>query len=381
MTNWMVASVEFLGLVYYEAILAVIMGAFSNISAKRKKYYIFFALLPLALMTMFRSETIGNDTKEYIKLFESVKALPLSYVLQNSRFEKGYLLYTYLLTKLSDNHQILLITSGAFFYYSLARWLNKWCKSPGVVVCLLVDMLYIDNWMSSNRQTLAFFILLFAFDYLVEHRFVRFLLLTLLAAQFHNVAYIFLLAWPICNFNKKDAQIIYSRRNEKRYTIIVAITTIIMFALVNPIINYFVKLFPVYRYYLFGGYMDGKARLAVILNILVYGIMLLIPYLLGNNYKNMEHTSYRLTIRRFAILSLAFWFLANKATLVNRCGSVYAFFALADYAESVREIHSQTNKRTLLIMTLILFAIYGLIITLLKTPEWQTTYPFKWCFI
>lgn len=27
-----------------------------------------------------------------------------------------------------------------------------------------------------------------------------------------------------------------------------------------------------------------------------------------------------------------------------------------------------------------LFALYGVIITIYRTPEWQTTYPFEWCF-
>lgn len=101
------------------------------------------------------------------------------------------MLFTYVLTRLFSSRQCVLIAEGAIVYLSLARWLNKWCKAPGLFVCLIVEMLEIDGWMSIQRQALAMAILFFAYDVLIEKKLLRFVVLVILAAQFHAVAYVF----------------------------------------------------------------------------------------------------------------------------------------------------------------------------------------------
>ena len=193
----MLATVEFLGLVGYEVLIAYAMKAFLPMNQKKKIIYLFWALLPLALMTMFHSESIGNDTQAYTELFDAVCNMTLKQALSNGRFEKGYMLFTYVLTRLFSSRQCVLIAEGAIVYLSLARWLNKWCKAPGLFVCLIVEMLEIDGWMSIQRQALAMAILFFAYDVLIEKKLLRFVVLVILAAQFHAVAYVFLLTWPM----------------------------------------------------------------------------------------------------------------------------------------------------------------------------------------
>lgn len=194
MDKWLImeesvlATVEFLGLVGYEVLIAYAMKAFWPMNQKKKIIYLFWALLPLALMTMFHSESIGNDTQAYTELFDAVCNMTLKQALSNGRFEKGYMLFTYVLTRLFSSRQCVLIAEGAIVYLSLARWLNKWCKAPGLFVCLIVEMLEIDGWMSIQRQALAMAILFFAYDVLIEKKLLRFVVLVILAAQFHAVA-------------------------------------------------------------------------------------------------------------------------------------------------------------------------------------------------
>lgn len=115
----MLAIVEFLGLIGYEVSLAYIMKAFQPMKASGKKVYLFWALLPLAAMTMFHSESIGNDTRAYTELFEAVKGMTLKTVLSNNRYEKGYMLFTCVLTRLFSSRQSVLIAEGAIVYLSL----------------------------------------------------------------------------------------------------------------------------------------------------------------------------------------------------------------------------------------------------------------------
>lgn len=381
MTNWGTATIEFLGLVYYEVIVALVSGAFSEMKPKRKAGYLFFALMPLAIMTMFRADSVGNDTLEYVRLFDSVKYLSLERILDSTRYEKGYLLLNFLLSKVSKNSRVVLVTVGAFSYFSLARWLNKWSKTPGMMVCLLVEMLYIDSWMSTIRQTVAFFIVLFAFDYLVQHKLWRFLITTLFAAQFHNAAYIFLMTWPMVYwFAPKCLDHLYSKIQEKRFRKSAIIGGVLVLLCFKSILNYLVQLFPVYSYYISGEYMDGNSRLAVILKVVVYGLMICVPLVLSTKSRKSDNaTACRMAIHRFALINIILWILANKATIIVRLTDVFAFFALSDYVECVNDIDYSRNRECLIALSVVAFAAYGLLITLLKTPEWQTTYPFKWC--
>lgn len=378
MTSKVIAAIEFLGLVYYEVMLALITGAFQKMKSQKKLWYLVLAVLPLALMTMFRAGSIGNDTQGYIDYFDSIKSLSLSQALDNTRFEKGYILLNYILSRISKNSQILLIVSGAFSYFSLSRWIYKWSAAPGLILCLAVEMLYIDSWMNIVRQAIAFFILLFAFDDLVERKFWRFLVITVLAAQFHNAAYAFLLAWPVAHLLRSIKR--NSVAAEKRFQKYVLFAGVLAFFFISPLLNQLINLFPVYSYYVAGEYMNGEARLAVILKIVVYGLMVYIPSFLGK--KNIEKTqTSQMVIHRFAVLNIAIMLLANRATVFMRVANIFSFYALPDYIESVNGIEYRANRKILIVFTLIAFAVYGLVITLLKTPEWQTTYPFEWCFV
>lgn len=372
----MLAIAEFLGLVGYEALLAYAMKAFRPMKDSSKKVYLFWALLPLAAMTMFHSENIGNDTRAYTGLFEAVKEMTLKMALSNGRFEKGYMLFTYVLTRLFSSRQCVLIAEGAIVYLSLARWLNKWCKAPGLFVCLIVEMLEIDGWMSIQRQALAMAILFFAYDALVEKKLLRFFILVILAAQFHAVAYVFLLAWPMLWWVDE-----YRRNSlEKKWQFekLMAVCVVGIALLTWPMINLLLKIFPKYQYYMSGVYMDGQARLAIILKIIVYALMLLAPRWIKNQNRGTRQSVVELSLYRMALINIVILVAANQATILTRFSGVFSLYAIADFSEQVAWLQYKKNREIVTILALVLFAVYGGVITLYRTPEWQTTYPFVW---
>lgn len=372
----MLATVEFLGLVGYEVLTAYAMKAFWPMNQKKKIIYLFWALLPLALMTMFHSENIGNDTRAYTDLFEAVKEMTLKMVLSNGRFEKGYMLFTYVLTRLFSSRQCVLIAEGAIVYLSLARWLNKWCKAPGLFVCLIVEMLEIDGWMSAARQSLAVAVLLFAYDALVEKKLLRFFILVILAAQFHAVAYVFLLAWPMLWWVDE-----YRRNSlEKKWQFekLMAVCVVGIALLTWPMINLLLKIFPKYQYYMSGVYMDGQARLAIILKIIVYALMLLAPRWIKNQNRGTRQSVVELSLYRMALINIVILVAANQATILTRFSGIFSVYAVAEFSEQASKLKRGKNRKIVTVAALILFALYGVIITIYRTPEWQTTYPFEW---
>lgn len=372
----MLAVVEFLGLVAYEILMAFFMGAFHPMENAKKKRYLFLALFPLVAMTMFHSKNIGNDTRAYTDLFEDVKEMTLKMALSNGRFEKGYMLFTYVLTRLFSSRQCVLIAEGAIVYLSLSRWLNKWCKAPGLFVCLIVEMLEIDGWMSAARQSLAVAVLLFAYDALVEKKLLRFFILVILAAQFHAVAYVFLLAWPMLWWVDE-----YRRNSlEKKWQFekLMAVCVVGIALLTWPMINLLLKIFPKYQYYMSGVYMDGQARLAIILKIIVYALMLLAPRWIKNQNRGTRQSVVELSLYRMALINIVILVAANQATILTRFSGIFSVYAVAEFSEQASKLKRGKNRKIVTVAALILFALYGVIITIYRTPEWQTTYPFEW---
>lgn len=372
----MLAVVEFLGLVAYEILMAFFMGAFHPMENAKKKRYLFLALFPLVAMTMFHSENIGNDTRAYTDLFEDVKEMTLKMALSNGRFEKGYMLFTYVLTRLFSSRQCVLIAEGAIVYLSLSRWLNKWCKAPGLFVCLIVEMLEIDGWMSAARQSLAVAVLLFAYDALVEKKLLRFFILVILAAQFHAVAYVFLLAWPMLWWVDE-----YRRNSlEKKWQFekLMAVCVVGIALLTWPMINLLLKIFPKYQYYMSGVYMDGQARLAIILKIIVYALMLLAPRWIKNQNRGTRQSVVELSLYRMALINIVILVAANQATILTRFSGIFSVYAVAEFSEQASKLKRGKNRKIVTVAALILFALYGVIITIYRTPEWQATYPFEW---
>lgn len=80
---------QFLGLVAFEIVVAILFNAFSTMQ-KRKLPYLICAISPLAAMMMFHSRYIGNDSLNYYNLFLQTSRATVQDLLTNTRFEHGY---------------------------------------------------------------------------------------------------------------------------------------------------------------------------------------------------------------------------------------------------------------------------------------------------
>lgn len=373
------AIVEFLGVVSYEIFVAYVMKAFCPMQQKRKAIYLFWALFPLALMTMLHGENIGNDTHAYTELFDAVRSMTLAQALSNGRFEKGYMLFTYILTRICSTRQSVLIAEGMIVYLSFARWLSKWSKAPGMVVCLIVEMLVIDEWMSVLRQALAMAILFFAFDALVEKKLLRFYILVVLAAQFHAISYVFLLTYPMLWWFR-EYKLGQARQLKKNwdYEKLMIVCAIEITLLLQPMLKLLLRLFPKYQYYVSGAYMDGQARIAIVVKIIIYGMMLIVPLWIRRIWNKGREGTRDVALYRMSIANIVLLVAANQATILTRISDVFLIYAIMYSSEHVSRLQYGKNRKLLTAAILILFALYGVIATIYRTPSWQTTYPFEW---
>ena len=350
---------------------SVTFSAFAPMGRVQKRNYLIVSLGILALMTMFRGPFVGNDTQSYIGTFESIARTEniIGYI-RSSSIEPGYILWNWIISRFSSDYQALFIISGLFVYLSIGRFIYRWASAPGLMVCAIVAMRLFDGYLSTMRQTLALAVLLFAFNCARENKPILFTLLSLIAAQFHMASLLFLCVYPIIHFN-------YSV-TDKMNKVLVAVVVIgfvgILMVAFDQILSFLLRLFPKYRYYLGGSTVDGDPRLATLLNIAVYSLMIVVPsHIVENNKNNSQHGD---AIHRLALFNILILVVSINATIFTRFTGLFSLFSLCDFSSSVQQLKKRENA-ALSFISIGLLYIYGLVIALAKTPEWYSTYPYS----
>lgn len=349
---------------------------------KSKKNYICFMFIILAILMMFRHEYIGNDTPTYFRFYRSVgRASNIEYFLEDTRFEKGFVYLCYYLNKISPNPQLLLMVSGAFVAYAFGRFIYKYSEIPWMSVLMFLTLQFFDLSMSGVRQILSVAILLFAYDFLVERKFIRFLALVLLAASIHTSAIAFLLIYPFAGKKHKPSFYFWS-----------VVTAGVIFVAFVPFIKGIEFLFPQYSHYLTNegatSYTAG-ATVAVALQFALWMIIFIFSVMYGKKIRE-ETPKHRLRTRAImenrkiyvnAVHEITMWFgvlalfLSLRGTILTRFKYVFASSLLVYFPNMLSNVKRQNERDLVSYVSGAVFVLYSVIIYTFR-PFWQSTYPF-----
>jgi len=186
---------------------------FTNKKIKVDSIYFYIIGTVLILISGLRKYTIGIDTYAYKVRFVQVKALDFGNFLSNFELEYGYNFLEFLVSRITDDFQLLLITIAIIYIISVSKIIKKYSAYPPISFLLFLTLGFYTFGMSSIRQTIAISITLLSFDYIIEKKLLKFMIIVLIASFFHVSALIFL---PSYWFNK-------FRINKKSITIFVAV--------------------------------------------------------------------------------------------------------------------------------------------------------------
>lgn len=147
----------------------------------------------------------------------------------------------------------------------------------------------------------------------------------------------------------------------------------------DKMLSVLLSLFPKYQYYLGGSSVDGEVRLATVLNIAVYSLMIIVPKFFNVDEKRcvaLPDTS----IHRLALFNVIVFILSTNATIFTRFTGLFSLFSICDFAASVQRLDKRENMALSLVSVGLLY-LYGLIVAIARTPEWYTTYPYVFCWM
>lgn len=368
-----------------------------KISSKNKIEKILFLVLAILIPTLvaaFRSDIIGTDVRTYVEPIQNWANSNNTYsnfinyngTLINgelfNRFEKGYVSLIYFCSKINPSLSFNLFVSELIMIGCVLYGLIRFNKIRQISIVLGLFIFYnIFYNMSFNmvRQSIAMFILLFGFNYLLKEEWLKYFVVVVLACLFHNSAIIGLLFFVIYYFLycKKQDKYNFSIRNEvitneMIRTIIVVVIGLILLSIL-PILRNLINAigFPQYAVYIPSH-----------INFSLRQILVRLPFLLillaewPDNKDNKLRYFYLIMFLTDIFVSL---FSSNETTATGYSSRI-AWYAAVFYIYALPDMLNFKNKSKDIILTILLviyLIIYWYVFTVVLNYNATVPYVFR----
>ena len=168
------------------------------------KYYMIIAGILVALVMGLRTKYTGStDTRMYMMFFEQI-AEQNSFLecydrnLAETEFifsETGFYLFLWLLSRITQEGQILVLVTSAFITFCACRFIYKNTQDPPTGLLIYVCLGLFTFNMNGMRQAMAMSVCMLGYELVKKRKFLWFLAVVFLAMQFHKTAFCFVIVY------------------------------------------------------------------------------------------------------------------------------------------------------------------------------------------
>lgn len=353
-----------MGIYISVAFIYLFLGRLVCANRHKKGFSIFLFFLTF-LMFALRSVHVGLDTSVYWSFYNTCQRTPWSKLL-DFRFEIGFSVFCKFLTMISSNPQLLLAASGVLICGSISLFLYKYSDDIALSGYLWIFLCICDA-LNIMRGYLAFSILLFAIDALIQGKKKKFVIFVCLAMTFHTVAIVgFLLAFlpstPVDNYGKKLLKSIPA--------------LVICFAGYSGILKIVELVFPQYLFYKTSVWGESN-YFGAFLNVLVYGMLWIVGTLyLRPGRERVIYQKEKMVL--FYCMELAFLFslLTIQMKIFNRVSVLFTPMSIVWAPLFVREITDVRTKH-LVRLAIEVGALAVFLTVAIVRPEWSGAIPYQ----
>lgn len=159
--------------------------------------FMFIFLLLLA----FRGLQCGTDTKQYLRLFREYGTQSISQLLSSYDHEFGYKLLNRLVGFVGGSYQMLLIVTSVICVAPLWYFYKRESESQLLTIGLFLTVAPYMMYFSGIRQAIAISLGIPAWYAAKNKKLWLFVVMVLLAMQFHLSAFMLFLLYPLCHMN------------------------------------------------------------------------------------------------------------------------------------------------------------------------------------
>lgn len=194
----MIFVVNFLSIIVYSLIYNEVKKRYGK-SKVLLRFFLGIIAFQMICLIGFRDVSIGIDTKAYLRRFDYYKNFTLNQIFSDKFQEHGYSLIIKGTALLYDNFDFFKIIVAVISIVPIVVTILKCSKNPFLSLLIFIAFDYYAFIFSGMRQGIAYALCILSFLCIQNKKPVKFILLVLLAAQFHKSAYIFLPAYWITN--------------------------------------------------------------------------------------------------------------------------------------------------------------------------------------
>lgn len=315
------------------------------------------AVLTLAvlwLLTAFRAETIGNDTKIYLYYF---KIFSEGGIDTTRSFELGYQFLNVLIGKCTSSPHMFLIVVATVMYLGTAIGLFADSKNILLSLCLFFCA-FLSLYFSMLRQGIAMVIALFAYQALKKGKTVGSALLFFCATLFHSSAAVCFLLYFL------PAKLL-----KKRTLIIIAALACALLSASGVLNAIGMALLPRYAHYFVSRYASS-GWLAVsyeVVRNLVFYLFISIAADLGNREEKLALSSFTLLLM-FSVFGYA-------VNLFTRAGQYFLLIAVVELPNLMFNGRIKNPRLWMFLIGTVMLASF--LVTLLLRPDWNHLYPYE----
>lgn len=314
------------------------------------------------LLSAFRAETVGNDTIRYVGFFRSFFFVEDPWdIISSTRFEPGYSLLNYIISRFSQNYTSLLFVSALinlicalYFYRSNCNNKYSWC------LLWFISGLCYWSWSAIRASLAISFIYIFADDVLKNKK-IRSLFWLLLACIFHYSAL-------VCSVILLLRSRILNRILENK--ILLVLFFVIMAIFMSQIMSYMPEAYS--HYYFDSEYGEGSVRIASIVdfifNLSFYILVAWKTPFIWNKQKEFQI---------LFLMLVGISFLGLIFNPFNRIERFFIPFGIVYISNSFAYLNS--FRRIGVICLIGLLAIYQ-VVTFVVRPDWLQLFPYTFAF-
>ena len=154
-------------------------------------------MIMFTLLLALRGLECGSDTRQYMRLYNEYGAKSISQLLGNNEREWAYKLLNKLVYLLLGDYQIFLAVAALICVYPLWYFYKRESENQVLTLVLFLGVVPYMMYFSGIRQAIAMSLGIPVWYAAKDKKLFRFILLVILATQFHTSAVILLLLYPL----------------------------------------------------------------------------------------------------------------------------------------------------------------------------------------
>lgn len=178
-------------MIYMYTFIFIAIYSFTDIFVNNKLIKLAPVLI-LILLAAFRSWNVGIDTIQYVNDYQQINWDFGSIY----NFERGFTLIEKSVALIHAPVWVFLMTVATISLVSLFINYSKMTNLSTVAILYYYSRFYFNRDLNQMRSGIASALVLFSIPFLKQKKPIQFILVIILAAQFHSAAYLMLLAYP-----------------------------------------------------------------------------------------------------------------------------------------------------------------------------------------